>query len=98
LIRYLISGCVAFGNDDVRVAGQLGSEFIVNGGKLLAMSAPGSIELNKDVLLIVLHKVIKVEANDNLYWLTVGLRKGVGFQVSDEVAVDEISNEGLRFT
>jgi hypothetical protein len=56
-----------------------------------------SIQLNKNDLLVILHKVIQVEADDNLYVLAVGLRKVVVFQVSDEVAVDEINYEGLRF-
>jgi hypothetical protein len=42
------------------------SEFVVDGNELLAVSAPGSVELDQDVLLGVHRNLNEVLANQNL--------------------------------
>ena len=50
---YLVGSGVHLGDDDVLVVGILLSELVPGGGELFAVSAPGGVELNEDVLGVV---------------------------------------------
>lgn len=70
-VRNLIGSSVALGNEDVVVLPEFLSNFNVDGSEGFAMTAPGSVELNKDVLMGILDEFVEVLAYDDLYGLIV---------------------------
>ena len=53
------------------LAGHLGSQLLVNRGELLAVSAPGRVELDQDVLRALGHQLIEVLGDGDLHVLAL---------------------------
>jgi hypothetical protein len=82
----LVGSRVHLGNHNILVVLEVSTDLIIDGGELLAVSAPRGIELYKDVLLVVDHKVIEglSAENNNIAGGIgsggfLGLKVGLGF-------------------
>ena len=62
----LVCSGIHFGNNNVCVVLVFFTKLVPRGGQLFAVSAPGSVELNKDALVFTSSDFIEVLANKNL--------------------------------
>merc|ERR1719392_116936 len=93
----LIGGGVHLGNDDALVILVFLSEFVPNWSQLLAMSAPWSIEFNKDILFCVHGNLVEVLAHQNLdSFLVPILRNLLGHEVLLQVSSQEVGDKLLN--
>lgn len=73
----LVSGGVAFGDDNIGVGLKDFCDFLIGWGELLAVSTPGGVELDEDVLVVFKDKFLKVLAYDDFDWFIIGFRDGL---------------------
>mmetsp|Transcript_6340 Transcript_6340/g.19165 ORF Transcript_6340/g.19165 Transcript_6340/m.19165 type:complete len:340 (-) Transcript_6340:556-1575(-) len=94
--RSVVLGGIHLGNSEGLNAGELLSELLVDRLELLAVTAPGSVLLNKHILVLVHHKLFPSVAHNDLDRLIVGLwnwcRLQVGLQLASNVLLDPGSN------
>lgn len=96
LIGNVVGGSVNLGDDDLvlelRLLVQL-TKLLVLGGQSLAVTAPGGVELNQDILLVIKDNLLVVLGNDNSDGTVVGLRDGLGLDAGLHLAGRELLNE-----
>ena len=97
LIRDVVGGSVNLG--DGHKLGELGrgvslAKLLVLGSKSLAVTAPGSVELNENVLVVVNNDVLVVLGNDDGDGAVVGLGDGLGLDGGVDLASEEVLDEG----
>ena len=95
-INIVLSG-IDLGNDDRVNLGEGRGDLLVEGSEGLAVTAPGSVELDEDVLSLILDDGIKVLVDESLdvrfsVLLRDGLRATEGIAGASDTAVDELSN------
>ncbi|GMR39660.1 hypothetical protein PMAYCL1PPCAC_09855, partial [Pristionchus mayeri] len=91
----LVLGGVDLCDDDLIGGGVLLSQLLPHGGERLAVTAPGSIELDEHALAGVLDDLIEVLADQHLHWLRVPVLGDIGrHQVLLEFAGQETLIEG----
>jgi hypothetical protein len=62
----LVGSGIHLGDDNTVDSGELITQLVPGGGKLLAMSAPGSVKLDKDILVVVHDNVVERGTLENL--------------------------------
>ncbi|GMR60670.1 hypothetical protein PMAYCL1PPCAC_30865, partial [Pristionchus mayeri] len=82
-------GGVHLGDDDALVVGVLLSQLLPGGNELLAVSAPGSVELDEDVLGGVTGDLLEVLSDESLHGALVPVLGDVlGHEMGLEVALE----------
>lgn len=95
LIRDVVGGSVNLGDDDlvgVRLV-HLG-QLVVLGRQGLAVAAPGCVELEEHVLVVVDHDVLVILGHDNGDWALLLLRDRLALDARLELAGDVVVDEG----
>ena len=90
-----VGGGIELSNHEVIDGGDGIGELIPDGGELLAVSAPGGVELDKDILGGVVDDISEVLADEDGE-VTLLLGDGLGLEVGDKLASLELINVGLE--
>jgi hypothetical protein len=94
VIGNVVGGSVNLGDGDlVGESGVLLGQLIVLGCKSLAVSAPGGVEFNKNVLLVVDHEVLVALGDDDSGTGLLLLGDGLALDAGLDLAGDEVVNE-----
>lgn len=96
LIGNVVGSGVDLGNDNLVLevaVGELGSELIVLGGESLAVTAPGSVELEEDILVVIEDNVVVALGNNNGDGALLGLGDGLGLDAGLNLAGNEVVDE-----
>jgi hypothetical protein len=94
VIGNVVGGGVNLGDGDlVGESGVLLGQLIVLGCKSLAVSAPGGVEFNKNVLLVVDHEVLVALGDDDSGTGLLLLGDGLALDAGLDLAGDEVVNE-----
>jgi hypothetical protein len=96
LVGDIVQGSVDLGDDDLVLelgSGELRSKVIVLGGKSLAVTAPGSVELNQDILGVIEDNVIVALGDYNSDGTLLGLGDGLRLDARLNLASGEVLNE-----
>lgn len=93
-INIVLSG-IDLGNDDRVDLAEGSSDLLVEGGEGLAVTAPGGVELNQNVLGLILDNLVKVLVDQSLdvllrVLLREGLRAAESVAGAQKAAVDEL--------
>lgn len=98
---HIVGSGVDLGNDDLlaklRNVGVQSTKLLVLGSKGLAVSTPGSVVLDKDILLVFLHNLLEVVANDDSDGSLLGLGDGLGLDAGFNLAGEDILDEFANF-
>mmetsp|Transcript_35019 Transcript_35019/g.48561 ORF Transcript_35019/g.48561 Transcript_35019/m.48561 type:complete len:313 (-) Transcript_35019:588-1526(-) len=79
-------------NDKLGVVLEVLGHLLPDGRQLLAVPAPGGVELNEDILVGIVNKLLEVLANHGHYGLVVGLGDLLGLDVYLHLASLEVVN------
>jgi hypothetical protein len=94
VVGNVVGGSVNLGDGDlVGESGVLLGQLIVLGCKSLAVSAPGGVEFNKNVLLVVDHEVLVALGDDDSGTGLLLLGDGLALDAGLDLAGDEVVNE-----
>ena len=96
LIRDIVGSSVNLGNDNLVLelrVGVLGAEVVVLGGQSLAVTAPGGVELDEDILLVVEDNVIVVLGDNNGNGAVLGLGDGLRLDARLNLAGNKVLEE-----
>lgn len=80
--------------EDVGVDGQSPCSLVVVGSQVLAVSAPGGVELNQDLLVRVNHNFFEILSDNNLDGFVIFLRDGGRFEEGVDLSVVDSLHEG----
>lgn len=69
------------------------TELLVLGSKSLAVTAPGGVELNENVLVVVNDDILVVVGNDDSYGTVIGFGNGLRLDARVNLASEEVVNE-----
>lgn len=98
LIGNIVLGSINLGDDNLVLelgVGIEGSKLIVLGGESLAVTAPGSVELNEDILAVVEDNVVVALGDDDGNGALLGLGDGLRLDGRLNLASNEVVNELL---
>ena len=94
VIGNVVGGGINLGDGDLVGEGRiLLSELVVLGSESLAVSAPRSVELKKDVLVVVDDEILVALGDDDSGTRLLLLRDGVGLDAGLNLALNELLNE-----
>jgi hypothetical protein len=94
VIGNVVGGGINLGDGDLVGEGsELLSQLVVLGSKSLAVSAPGGVELEKDVLVVVDDEVLVALGDDHGGTKLLLLGNGVGLDAGLNFALNELLNE-----
>jgi hypothetical protein len=94
VVGNVVGGSVNLGDGDlVGESGVLLGQLIVLGCKSLAVSAPGGVEFNQNVLLVVDHEVLVALGDDDSGTGLLLLGDGLALDAGLDLAGDEVVNE-----
>ena len=101
----LVGGGVHLGNGQAGDVLEVGSQLVVDGSELLAVAAPGSVELHQHVVVVVDDKLSELLADEDLDGLAVVSRdllrleewlEGTSLEVLDELS-ESLDGDALSF-
>lgn len=98
LIGNVVEGSINLGDDNLVLelgVGIEGSKLIVLGSESLAVTAPGSVELNEDILGVVKNNVVVALGDDDGDGALLGLGDGLRLDGRLDLAANEVVNELL---
>lgn len=98
LIGNVVQGSINLGNDDLVLeigVGIEGSKLIVLGSESLAVTAPGSVELDKDILGIIKDNVVVALGDNDGDGALLGLGDGLRLDRGLDLASNKVINELL---
>ena len=96
VIRDIVGSSVNLGNDNLILelgSGVLGGKVIVLGGESLAVTAPGSVELEENILGVVENDIVVALGYDNSDGTLLLLRDGLRLDGRLNLALGELSDE-----
>jgi hypothetical protein len=96
LIGDVVQGGVNLGDDNLVLelrSGVLGGKVVILGSKSLAVTAPGSVKLNKDILGVVKDDIVVALGNNNCDGTLLGLGDGLRLDAGLNLASVELLNE-----
>lgn len=76
-----VGGRINLSDDNIWVVSNFVSEFFIDGSKLFAVTTPGGIEFNQDILVTVKYDFIEVFSNNGSDSVTVGFRNILALKI-----------------
>jgi hypothetical protein len=97
VVGNVVGGSINLGNGDlVGESGVLLGQLIVLGGESLAVSAPGGVELEENILVVVDDEVLVALCDDDGGARLLLLRDGVALDAGLDLALDELLDESAN--